>query len=159
MNTFLFTGRYLPFPHPTSKPMAPSGRSFRNCSTIGHGWARDQQLDLRKKKIPTAGDSHLESRRGEMRRNVFVDFVHVLRLIVGAANLAFCHGEFQVISRGNKSYYLAGFKWSRKSSIADWWEVPTLWGSVGASANRGSQDRTLCRRHTFISSQPEHSNI
>lgn len=40
INTFLFTARYFPFPHPTSAPTAPSVCSLRNRSTIGHGWIR-----------------------------------------------------------------------------------------------------------------------
>jgi hypothetical protein len=37
MKTFLLTARYLPLPHPTSAPIAPSGCSVRKRSTMGHG--------------------------------------------------------------------------------------------------------------------------
>ena len=42
MKMFGFTVRYLPFPHPMSSPIDPSGRSFRNFSTMGHGCRKDQ---------------------------------------------------------------------------------------------------------------------
>lgn len=38
MNTFLFTGKYLPLPHPTSSPTEPGDKFWRNRSTTGHGW-------------------------------------------------------------------------------------------------------------------------
>jgi len=35
------TVKYLPFPHPMSRPIAPGGRSRRKRSTIGHGCIGD----------------------------------------------------------------------------------------------------------------------
>lgn len=37
MKISLFTARYLPLPHPTSRPTEPGSRPWRNFSMIGHG--------------------------------------------------------------------------------------------------------------------------
>lgn len=37
INTSWFTVKYLPFPHPTSRPIDPGASLRRKSSTIGHG--------------------------------------------------------------------------------------------------------------------------
>lgn len=78
MNTFLFTGRYFPFPQPTSRPTEPSGRSFRNCSTIGHGFRTVNYL-----VSDITETANLISRRREVRCYLLVHFMHMLRLVLG----------------------------------------------------------------------------
>lgn len=41
IKTSRLTIRFLPLPHPTSRPTAPGARPVRNRSTIGHGWKSD----------------------------------------------------------------------------------------------------------------------
>jgi hypothetical protein len=41
MNILGLTAKYFPFPQPTSTPKEPSGNSFKNRSTIGHGYITD----------------------------------------------------------------------------------------------------------------------
>ena len=37
INIWGFTSRYLPLPHPMSKPIDPGSNFLRNLSTMGHG--------------------------------------------------------------------------------------------------------------------------
>lgn len=36
--TLGLTPKYFPFPHPTSATIAPSGKDFKNASTLGHAY-------------------------------------------------------------------------------------------------------------------------
>ncbi len=81
MNRFGLTPKYLPFPHPTSRPIDPSGRPFRKLSTIGHGLeAVVSFLSLRQDAL-RLGSAHLVSSGREVRCNLLIDTMDVLFFI------------------------------------------------------------------------------
>lgn len=80
MKTLGLTARYFPLPHPTSRPIEPSGRPRRKCSTIGHGYksvskslSSTQRLFL----VAFRKSSHLVPCRREVRGYLFVHLVNV----------------------------------------------------------------------------------
>jgi hypothetical protein len=102
MNTLGFTARYFPLPHPTSTPTAPSGSSFKNRSTIGHGCI---VLVMWAASLYDVDDAHLVSCRRKMGCYLLVDSVHMLLLIICALCFRFrhteqCNGKVEVTGRG-----------------------------------------------------------
>lgn len=84
INRFGLTPKYLPFPHPTSRPIDPSGRPFRKLSTIGHGLETIVSfLSLRQDGLRLGG-AHLVSRGREVRCNLLIDIMDVLFFILPA---------------------------------------------------------------------------
>lgn len=76
MRTFLFAIRFLPFPQPTSSPIDPGGRFWRNSCTIGQGWET-----VSGGCCVWFGSPYLVASRREMLCDVLVDLMDVLLLV------------------------------------------------------------------------------
>lgn len=73
MKTSLLTMRFFPLPQPTSRPIDPAGSSFKNLSTMGHGWRGFSALlakqwwwnvpcnELQKSDLQSVGRPHAHS--------------------------------------------------------------------------------------------------